>query len=63
MSTYVYVQSEHPNQYNDFRPLWTVGFYDPKGRWVPENDYGSATEASARAHYLNGGAVPQEVAA
>jgi hypothetical protein len=35
--------------------LYTVGFYTPKGRWHPENDYNSKEEAAARVHYLNGG--------
>lgn len=44
---YVYIKSE-PG-------LWTVGFYDPNGKWIPESDYSSAEEAAARVHYLNGG--------
>lgn len=35
--------------------LWTVGFYDPAGKWQPENDYNNAEEAAKRVHYLNGG--------
>ena len=44
---YVYVKSE-PS-------LYTVGFYDPKGTWVPESDWPSRDQAAARVHYLNGG--------
>lgn len=44
---YVYKQTE-PR-------LWTVGFYDPSGKFVPESDHGDAEEAAARCHYLNGG--------
>ena len=44
---YVYIKSESQ--------LWTVGFYDPQGKWVPESDYGSTEEAAKRVHYLNGG--------
>lgn len=44
---YVYIQSE-PG-------LWTVGFYDPTGKWVPESDHESAAAAAERVHYLNGG--------
>jgi hypothetical protein len=47
MATWVYVQSE-PG-------LWTVGFYDPKGKWHPDKDCNSREEAAARVHYLNGG--------
>lgn len=44
---YVYIRSE-PG-------LWTVGHYDPAGKWVPESDWATAREAGARVHYLNGG--------
>lgn len=49
---YVYIRSEGQ--------LWTVGFYDPDGRWVPESDHGSSDEAAARVHWLNGGAAKVE---
>jgi hypothetical protein len=35
--------------------LWTVGFYDPKGKFHSESDYASPEEAAKRVHYLNGG--------
>ncbi len=44
---YVYIRSE-PS-------LWTVGFYDPQGKWVPESDWPTKEEAAARVHWLNGG--------
>jgi len=44
---YVYIQSE-PG-------LWTVGFYDPSGQWIPESDHTSREEAAERVRYLNGG--------
>ena len=43
---YVYVNSE--------RNLYTVGFYDPQGRWQPDSDYNSRQEAGDRVAYLNG---------
>jgi hypothetical protein len=43
---WVYVRSE-PN-------LYTVGFYDPDGKWHTDYDYGSKDEAAERVHYLNG---------
>ena len=46
---YVYIQSE---QY-----LWTVGFYDPEGKWHAESDWDSPDKAAERVHYLNGGVV------
>ena len=47
MPKYVYIQTE-PR-------LWTVGFYTPSGKWVPESDWPSPEEAAQRVHYLNGG--------
>ncbi len=44
---YVYIKSE--------ARLWTVGFYDPKGQWVPESDHPTKEEAANRVHWLNGG--------
>ena len=44
---YIYIESE-PG-------LYTVGFYDPKGVWVPESDYDDKEAAAKRVHYLNGG--------
>jgi len=44
---YVYIKSEEC--------LWTVGFYNPKGEWLPECDCCSKEEAAARVNYLNGG--------
>lgn len=43
---YVYVRSEPA--------LWTVGFYDPSGRWEPESDHGSSEDAAQRVALLNG---------
>jgi len=43
---YVYKQSE-PG-------LWTVGFYDPNGKWIPESDHESPELAASRVAYLNG---------
>ncbi|SKO36131.1 Uncharacterised protein [Mycobacteroides abscessus subsp. abscessus] len=44
---YVYIESE-PR-------LWTVGHYDPAGKWHPDSDHGSRSEAAQRVHWLNGG--------
>ncbi len=47
MTTWVYQQSE-PR-------LWTVGFYEPSGRWHPESDHATPERAAGRCHWLNGG--------
>lgn len=49
MAGFVYIQSEPT--------LWTVGFYDPDGKWQPESDHGSSDEAAKRAAWLNGSDV------
>jgi hypothetical protein len=46
-STYVYIRSE-PG-------LWTVGFYDPAGKWHSDSDHDSREAAADRVHWLNGG--------
>jgi len=48
---YVYILSEH----NSHGSLWTVGFYVPNGKWIPESDHESKEKAADRVHYLNGG--------
>jgi hypothetical protein len=36
--------------------LWTVGYYDPAGKWEPESDHDTQAAAAVRVHWLNGGA-------
>lgn len=43
---YVYINSE-PG-------LYTVGFYDPQGKFNPESDYTTTEAAANRVAYLNG---------
>lgn len=43
---YVYKQTE-PG-------LYTVGYYDPAGKWQSESDHDTKADAAARVHYLNG---------
>jgi hypothetical protein len=45
---YVYLYSQGDN-------LFTVGFYDPSGKWHPESDHTTREQAAERVHYLNGG--------
>lgn len=49
---YVYKQTE--------KNLWTVGFYDLKGKWNSESDHESAESAAERVNYLNGGRAKGE---
>jgi len=34
--------------------LWTVGFYDTDGKWIPESDWNDPAKAAERVHWLNG---------
>jgi len=45
---YVYKKTEYS--------LWTVGFYEPDGSWVPESDHSNPTTAAERTAWLNGSA-------
>jgi len=35
--------------------LWTVGYYNPDGIFVPESDHPDSVLAAERVHWLNGG--------
>jgi hypothetical protein len=48
---YVYIQSE-PG-------LYTVGHYDPSGKWIAESDHDTSAGAAARCAELNGAARPE----
>lgn len=54
-STYVYITSEPQT------PLYTVGFYDPSGKWQPESDWNTREQAANRVSMLNGGRLPESV--
>lgn len=40
--------------------LWTVGFYDPAGKWHPDSDHDSQDSAARRVIVLNGGQPEQD---
>lgn len=44
---WVYIQSEDS--------LFTVGFYDPVGKFHGDSDWGTREQAAARVNWLNGG--------
>ena len=44
---YTYIESE-PHR------LWTVGFHKPDGKWEPESDHDSRSDAARRVNELNG---------
>lgn len=51
--SYVYLKSE-PH-------LFTVGFFDPQGKWHPDSDHDSREKASDRVAYLNGAGAVRHV--
>ena len=53
--SYVYKCSERGCSDNDYNALYTVGYYDPAGKWESESDWPTTKEAAQRVHYLNGG--------
>jgi hypothetical protein len=48
MTMYVYLFSRMDQ-------LYTVGFYDPKGKWQPDSDHNLRESAARRVAWLNGG--------
>jgi len=44
---FIYITSE-PN-------LYTVGHYDPAGKFIPESDHNDTEKAARRVNFLNGG--------
>ena len=46
--SWVYIRSE-PG-------LWTVGFYSPDGKFLPESDHDNSDAAARRVAWLNGAA-------
>ena len=53
---WLYRQTETPAE-SPPNGLFTVGFYDPEGKWEPESDHHDAEAAAERVRYLNGGHV------
>jgi len=49
---YVYMLSESDGQGHR---LYTVGYYDPRGNWIPESDHEDKEAAARRVSFLNGG--------
>jgi len=42
-------------QYDYRNSWWSVGFYDPSGKWVTESEHDNKDDAAAHVHWLNGG--------
>jgi hypothetical protein len=40
------------------KQVFTVGYYNPKGKFITETVYQEIEEALERVHYLNGGIEP-----
>jgi hypothetical protein len=37
--------------------LWTVGYYDPDGKWIAESDHNNSEKAANRVAWLNGSSI------
>ena len=51
MNSYIYIKEPG---------LYTVGFYDPSGKFQPESYHARREEAAERVHWLNGGSDSDE---
>jgi hypothetical protein len=52
---WVYQHTEsHSQKRRLLSSLWTVGYYDPQGKWITEGDYDSQRDAAERVAWLNG---------
>lgn len=52
---YVYIHSEHSADHD----LYTVGYYDPSGKFQTDSDHSTKEEAANRVIVLNGGKLPE----
>lgn len=56
--TWLYKQTERASDFGpDGHDLFTVGFYDPDGKWHAESDHRTDAGAAERVRWLNGGPV------
>ena len=51
---YVYIQTEFAGRDGATNHLWTVGFYDPTGKFHSDSDHADSEKAADRVAYLNG---------
>jgi hypothetical protein len=51
----MYVYLIYPNAGANNNDLYTVGFYAPSGKFIPESDCATRILAATRVNYLNGG--------
>jgi hypothetical protein len=51
---YVYEQTEFAGRDGATNHLYTVGHYDPTGKWHSESDHSTREQAAARVRWLHG---------
>lgn len=52
---YIYIKTEQCDGHGLCLPgVWTVGFYDPDGKFQTDSDHNNREDAAKRVHYLNG---------
>jgi hypothetical protein len=60
--SYVYIESEKwTDEDGNKHHLYTVGFYDPNGKFQPDTDHDDKEKAAERVSWLNGGLSPRAV--
>ena len=60
--SYVYLETENwVDDDGQRRHLYTVGFYDPRGRFIAESDHEDKGKAAQRVAWLNGGGPEQTI--
>jgi hypothetical protein len=52
--TWVYKQTEYAGRDGADYNLYTVGFFDPAGKWQPDSDHTDQQKAAERVAWLNG---------
>lgn len=52
--SYVYVRTEKAGKDGAEHDLYTVGFYCPEGRFIPDSDHATTDAAAKRVNFLNG---------
>jgi hypothetical protein len=56
----MYVYLKNRSEPSGSSAAFTVGFYDPNGKWQPESDHSTAQAAANRVAWLNGNGEPPE---
>jgi len=53
MVKYTFIQTEVPSVHNDWRAIFSVGYYDSNGKWILNSDHPCLEYAAERVAHLN----------